>query len=133
VIAEERRRPGGWSAGLWPAAGIRGMRLLPFILLLAACASMPSSDAVNRVIDDWHQAASVADENTYFGHMSPDAVFLGTDATERWELTSFSRVRTSVLCRGESVDIRAAQPERHDLAGRTHRVVRRVARQRVVR
>ena len=64
-------------------------RLLPFILLLAACASMPSSDAVNRVIDDWHHAASVADENTYFGHMSPDAVFLGTDATERWDVASF--------------------------------------------
>jgi len=39
---------------------------------------------VTAVIDDWHDAAAAADEERYFGHMTDGAVFLGTDATERW-------------------------------------------------
>ncbi len=39
---------------------------------------------VGAFIDKWHQAAATADETAYFGAMSADGVFLGTDATERW-------------------------------------------------
>jgi ketosteroid isomerase-like protein len=45
--------------------------------------------AVRRVLDGFHAAASVADEQRYFGHLAPDAVFLGTDATERWSVPEF--------------------------------------------
>ncbi|HEX5752904.1 MAG TPA: nuclear transport factor 2 family protein [Archangium sp.] len=45
--------------------------------------------AVNAVLDDWHKAAAQADEARYFGHLTPDAVFLGTDATERWTRDEF--------------------------------------------
>ena len=37
---------------------------------------------VAAVLDNWHQAASVADEARYLGHFAPDGVFMGTDATE---------------------------------------------------
>ena len=47
------------------------------------------ADAINEMLDDWHQAASKADGARYFGHMAEDAVFLGTDATERWTLAEF--------------------------------------------
>lgn len=43
-----------------------------------------------EVLDDWHEAASVADQGRYLAHFAPDAVFLGTDATERWTLEEFS-------------------------------------------
>ncbi|MBK5258058.1 MAG: nuclear transport factor 2 family protein [Thermoanaerobaculia bacterium] len=65
---------------------------LAALLLLAGCATVPVVDdraAINTVIDDWHQAASVADESRYFEHMTTDAVFMGTDATERWDLAAF--------------------------------------------
>lgn len=39
---------------------------------------------VHRLLDDWHRAAAVADEETFFGSMSSDCIYLGTDATERW-------------------------------------------------
>ena len=42
-----------------------------------------------RVIDDWHDAAAHSDEPRYFGHMTADAIFLGTDATERWDVAAF--------------------------------------------
>lgn len=45
--------------------------------------------AIAALLDDWHAAAGAADGARYFGHMTADSVFLGTDATERWSLESF--------------------------------------------
>jgi ketosteroid isomerase-like protein len=44
---------------------------------------------ISRVLDDFHDAATKADEARYFGHLRQDAVFLGTDATERWDKEAF--------------------------------------------
>ncbi len=44
---------------------------------------------VAAVLDDWHAAAAAADEARYFDHLADDAVFLGTDATERWTKPAF--------------------------------------------
>jgi ketosteroid isomerase-like protein len=77
--------------------------LLLVVLLLGACASTPSTPAdVNRVLDDWHQAAAVADEARYFGAMSPDFVFLGTDATERWDLAAFREFSHPYFAKGKA-------------------------------
>ena len=48
-----------------------------------------ASPAIARELDDFHDAAARADEARYFAHFSDDAVFLGTDATERWNLAAF--------------------------------------------
>jgi pimeloyl-ACP methyl ester carboxylesterase len=45
--------------------------------------------AVARELDDFHDAAAKADEPRYFAHFTPDAVFIGTDAKERWTLPAF--------------------------------------------
>lgn len=47
-------------------------------------------EEANRVVDDWHLAASGADRDRYLGHFAPDAVFLGTDPDERWDISSFT-------------------------------------------
>jgi len=44
---------------------------------------------IGAVLDDWHDAAAHADEARYFAHFAPGAVFLGTDATERWDVAAF--------------------------------------------
>jgi len=63
------------------------------ICLLAFTRSQASAQTpaqqIAAVLDDWHQAASVADEARYFGHFAPNGVFMGTDATERWTVTEF--------------------------------------------
>jgi hypothetical protein len=41
------------------------------------------------VLDDFHLAAAQADEARYFGHLAANAVFLGTDGSERWEKEAF--------------------------------------------
>lgn len=51
--------------------------------------SRASVSAIERVLDDFHDAASKADGERYFGCFAANAIFLGTDATERWTLPEF--------------------------------------------
>ena len=46
-------------------------------------------NAINKVLDDFHKAASEADGKRYFGHFSKNGVFIGTDARERWTVKEF--------------------------------------------
>jgi hypothetical protein len=82
-------------------------RSLPFVLLLAVCATScatapPRIDDVNRVLDDWHKAAADADESRYFGYAAPEFVFLGTDASERWDLNSFRAFAHPYFAKGKA-------------------------------
>ena len=55
--------------------------------LLAASFAMADSmavDDVGAVLDDFHDAAASADADRYLGHLTEDAVFMGTDEWERW-------------------------------------------------
>ena len=56
--------------------------------------------AIRVVLDDWHRAASEADGERYFGHMAAEAVFLGTDASERWPLPEFRAFCEPYFARG---------------------------------
>lgn len=50
--------------------------------------------SIDQLLDGWHKAAAVADEDAFFGAMTADAIYLGTDATERWlrdELKEWSK------------------------------------------
>ena len=64
-------------------------------LLLALILSTPPQtlpeQAVGKVLDDFHRAAADAAEERYFGHFAADAVFLGTDPSERWTVEEFRR------------------------------------------
>ena len=46
-------------------------------------------DAVAHTLDSFHRAAADADFDAYFAHFAPNGVFLGTDASERWDLEAF--------------------------------------------
>jgi hypothetical protein len=68
------------------------MRRLAILLLLTACATgavTPSRAEVDTLLDGWHRAAAEASESRYFGAMAPEFVFLGTDASERWDVATF--------------------------------------------
>ena len=63
-------------------------KLATGFLLVLLCFSSFAQDSdeaqVNAVLDQYHQAAAVADWSVYFDLMSEDGVFLGTDVGERW-------------------------------------------------
>lgn len=64
---------------------------------------------IRTVLDAWHAAAARADEEAYFRHFAPDAVFLGTDATERWTLPEFRAYAHPNFARGKAWNFRAAR------------------------
>ncbi|MGE0495132.1 MAG: nuclear transport factor 2 family protein [Vulcanimicrobiota bacterium] len=77
--------------------------LLPLLLvwLMLAPALADPREEVGRVLDDFHQAASQADGARYFGHFSPEAVFLGTDLSERWDLDQFKAYALPIFAKGK--------------------------------
>ncbi len=46
--------------------------------------------AIANALDKFHQAAAKADAQEYLGSLTNDAIFLGTDSTERWTKEQFS-------------------------------------------
>jgi len=44
----------------------------------------PPAKLIHRLMDAWHHAAATADEDVFFGSMTADAIYLGTDESERW-------------------------------------------------
>jgi hypothetical protein len=48
-----------------------------------------SRQEIHALLDSFNVAAAKSDFDRYFSFYTPDAVFMGTDATERWELDSF--------------------------------------------
>ncbi len=100
--------------------------LLPLVLLASlgcraagpfgeAPASHPERRSIEAVLDDWHRAASEADGLRYFGYMSPGAVFLGTDATERWTREEFRVYAEARFAAGQGWTY--ASVERHVFLG----------------
>jgi hypothetical protein len=43
-----------------------------------------SENQINKLLDNWHLAAAHADEETFFGSMTKDAHYIGTDEKEDW-------------------------------------------------
>jgi len=57
-------------------------------------------EAINNVLNNVHQMASDADFDGYFNLYTEDAVFLGTDATERWSIADFKEYAKPAFERG---------------------------------
>ncbi len=70
---------------------MRYLTVFALLTLALTQTALAQSDeaAVAAVLDDFHDAASKADGERYFGHFAENAIFLGTDITERWDLEAF--------------------------------------------
>ncbi len=91
-------RRGWWRSGRrWSLPRATRIVALVFVAIgLAGVAPAVLADdadtareAVATVLDHLHRAAAEADGAAYFALFTDDAVFLGTDATERWTLPEF--------------------------------------------
>ena len=51
--------------------------------------SVDQREQVDRILTDFHDAAAKGDFDRYFGHFTDDAIFFGTDASERWTVDEF--------------------------------------------
>lgn len=91
--------------------------LLSAVFMLWGCTATPeeqppSAENIHETLDDWHNAASEADFDRYFSHFASDsAIFMGTDATERWTVAEFKPWSKPYFERGEAWDFTPV--ERH--------------------
>lgn len=73
------------------------MKKISLVLILVSTALFAQKNEIKHAgetLDAWHAAAGDADFEAYFGLMTDDAVFIGTDASENWqrdEFMSFSK------------------------------------------
>jgi len=74
----------GWLVAFSVAAGDRG----------------GAEEAIDGVLNSFHQAASDADGALYFSLFAEDAVFIGTDATERWSVEEFKTFAEPYFSKG---------------------------------
>jgi ketosteroid isomerase-like protein len=68
-------------------------------------------DQINRTLDAWHKAAAEANAKVYFGMMTEDAIYIGTDPTENWDLKAFQAFAKPYFDRGKAWNFKAL--ERH--------------------
>jgi len=68
----------------------------------------PKNEIIS-VLDAWHLAASNADFEGYFGLMTNDGVFLGTDATENWQNEEFKEFSRPYFDRGKAWSFTAVE------------------------
>lgn len=80
------------------------LALLASLMLLAPLARGAETgtpeEAIGHTLDALHAAAAAADGERYFALFAPDAVFIGTDATERWTVEQFRRYALPLFARG---------------------------------
>jgi ketosteroid isomerase-like protein len=72
-------------------------------------ATSADHDAITAVLDDFHAAAVASDEERYFAYFTPDGVFLGTDATERWDVAAFRAYAHPRFAQGRGWVMRATR------------------------
>ena len=91
------------------AARVRRVGRVAALLTVACAHAQPTGarETVVAALDDFHDAATRADEERYFGHFAPDGVFLGTDATERWTRDEFRKWAHPYFAKGKAWSFRA--------------------------
>ncbi|HET9055024.1 MAG TPA: nuclear transport factor 2 family protein [Cyclobacteriaceae bacterium] len=85
------------------------MKNLLIILFLLASVQAFSQDtvAIHKLLDEWHLAAAKADANAYFGAIADHGIFIGTDASERWNKAQFLAFAKPYFDKGKAWDFKA--------------------------
>jgi len=69
-------------------------------LFVLPVAAQDEEAAVSAVLDSVHRLASEADFDGYFALYTDDAIFMGTDAKERWTIADFQQYARPAFDRG---------------------------------
>jgi ketosteroid isomerase-like protein len=81
------------------------IRFLFFVVLLGNTVGVHAQNheqQIDGVLTQWHQAASDANFEAYFNLMTPDGVFIGTDAMENWQNEEFKTFSKPYFDRGKA-------------------------------
>ncbi len=68
-----------------------------------------NKEMINTTLDSWHKAASNAEFDIYFSYMTSNGVFIGTDATENWQLNAFKTFSKPYFDKGKAWNFTSLQ------------------------
>lgn len=90
---------------------MKGKIILGLLLILGVTIKAQNNEKenINKVLDDWHLAASNADFDSYFSKMTEDGVFIGTDATENWQNAAFKEFSKPYFDKGKAWSFTAVE------------------------
>lgn len=89
-------------------------KLIVFLLFSSTLMAQDSEKAaIKSLLDLWHQAAAEARFKPYFGMMTDDATYIGTDATEVWNKTQFQEFAKPYFDKGQAWTFKAVQRNIH--------------------
>ena len=78
------------------------------LVLCIAFISLPifsqEKENIQQQLDHWHQAAAEANFDDYFGLMTENSVFIGTDASENWNFNEFKEFSKPYFDKGQAWD-----------------------------
>ena len=86
-------------------------------LSLGVQGQQSEKEAIDAMLTAWHQAAAGADFEAYFEAMTPESVFIGTDAGENWGREAFMAFSKPYFDQGKAWDFNAVQ---RDIYLRSH-------------
>ncbi len=88
-------------------------KLLTILLFITVSLSAQNSEAtkseINALVDNWHKAAADVNYDAYFGALTEDAIFIGTDATENWNKRAFQDFAKPYFDKGKAWNFTALQ------------------------
>ncbi len=84
-----------------------------FVISMQVVSAQETHDEINKFINDWHQAASRSDGAAFFGSMGDQAVYIGTDASERWTKNEFMMFAKPYFDKGKAWDFKPYDRELH--------------------
>ena len=64
---------------------------------------------ITILLDNWHKAAAGADYEAYFGAMSAESIFIGTDAKENWNKKQFQAFAKPYFDKGKAWNFKAIE------------------------
>jgi len=62
---------------------------LLLLLPVSLYAQNNTRQTIDQLLTNWHKAATVADQETYFDFIDEEGVYIGTDSTEIWDKQAF--------------------------------------------
>lgn len=87
--------------------------LLFCIVLLGSKSFSQNTDSdkkkINTTLDSWHKAAANAEFDNYFSYMTSNGVFIGTDASENWQLEAFKTFSKPFFDKGKAWSFKSLQ------------------------
>lgn len=88
---------------------------LPLCLLLVSFTIHAQNEeaTINKFLDNWHIAAAKADGKAFFGAMSENSIYIGTDSSERWTKEEFIGFAKRFFDRGSAWDFKPFDRKLH--------------------